>query len=126
MQDSTCNRETRSSSQPPDRPISTRLPGRQCVIPRELRRPAQTADLPLPSAPVGALIARLHAHGSAPVLVGASREFHIAEPSHLMLGMNMSGTPPCQVGISVKVHVIPAGSSAANARRANRRPAASN
>jgi hypothetical protein len=86
----------------------------------------QTADLPLPSALVGALIARLHAHGSAPVLVGASREFHIAEPSHLMLGMNMSGTPPCQGGISVKVHVIPAGSSAANARRANRRPAASN
>jgi LssY C-terminus len=83
---------------------------------------AQTADLPLPSAPVGALIARLHAHGSAPVLVGASREVHIAEPSHLMLGMNMSGTPPCQGGISVKVHVIPAGSSAANTTEGQQTP----
>jgi hypothetical protein len=73
----------------------------------------QTADLPLSSAPAGALIARLHAHGAAPVLVGASREFHIAEPSHLMLGMNMSSTPLCLGGITVKVHVTPADSSAA-------------
>ena len=75
----------------------------------------RTADLPLPSAPAGALIARLHAHGAAPLLVGASREFHIAEPSHLMLGMNRSGIPPCQGELAVKVHVVPAGSSATSA-----------
>ena len=76
---------------------------------------ARTADLPLPSAPAGALIARLHAHGAAPLLVGASREFHIAEPSHLMLGMNISGAPLCQGELTVKVHLVPAGSSATSA-----------
>jgi len=75
----------------------------------------RTAGLPLPSAPAGALIARLHAHGAAPLLVGASREFHIAEPAHLMLGMNVSGTPLCQGELAVKVHIIPAGSSATSA-----------
>jgi len=74
---------------------------------------AQTANLPLPSAPAGALIARLHAHGAAPLLVGASREFHIAEPSHLMLGINMSGSAPCQGQLAVTIRVIPAGSSPA-------------
>jgi len=73
---------------------------------------SQTAALPLPSAPAGALIARLHAHGAAPVLVGVSREFHIGEPSHLMLGMNSSGTPLCQGTLAVMVRVIPAGSNA--------------
>jgi len=73
---------------------------------------AQTADLPIPTAPAGALIARLHAHGASPLLVGASTQLHISSPSHLMLGMNISGTPPCQGDLAVKVHVIPAGSTA--------------
>lgn len=51
-----------------------------------------TANLPLSTAPEGALIARLHAQGAAPLLVGASNQFHIVAPSHLMLGMNISGT----------------------------------
>jgi hypothetical protein len=72
------------------------------------------ADLPLPAAPAGALIARLHEHGAASLLVGESKEFHIAEPSHLMLGMNLSGSARCQGEIAVKVRVIPAGSSAAS------------
>ena len=72
----------------------------------------RAADLPLPGAPAGALIGRLHAQGAAPVLVGASNELHVAESSHLMLGMNVSGTPLCQGGLAVKVHVVPAGSSA--------------
>ncbi len=72
-----------------------------------------SASLPVPSAPPGALIARLHEQGS-PVLVGASREFHIVEASHLMLGMNMSGTSLCQGELVVKVHVTPSGSSAAS------------
>lgn len=73
-----------------------------------------TSNLPLSIAPPGALIARLHAQGAVPLLVGASNQFHIAEPSHLMLGMNISGTAPCQGVLAVKVHVIPAGSSAAS------------
>jgi len=76
---------------------------------------SQTADLPLPSAPAGALIARLHAHGAAPVLVGVSREFHVTEPSHLTLGMNSSGTPLCQGTLAVTVRVIPAARAAAGA-----------
>lgn len=70
--------------------------------------------MPLPDASVGALIARLHAHGAVPVLVGSSREFHIAEPSHLTLGMNFSGTALCQGTIAVTVRVIPAASSSPN------------
>ncbi|MGP0020130.1 MAG: LssY C-terminal domain-containing protein [Candidatus Sulfotelmatobacter sp.] len=80
---------------------------------------SQTAALPLPSAPAGALIARLHAHGAAPLLVGASREFHIAEPSHLMLGMNFSGTPLCQGTLAVAVRVIPAGSNPTSSNSAS-------
>jgi hypothetical protein len=80
---------------------------------------ARAANLPLPAAPAGALIARLHEHGATPLLVGASREFHIAEPSHLMLGINLSGPATCQGEIAVKVHVIPAGSDAASAAATN-------
>jgi hypothetical protein len=66
----------------------------------------QISGLPLSAAPAGALIARLHQQGAAPVLVGASTELRITEPSHLFLGMNISGTPPgtCQGGFAVKVH----------------------
>ncbi len=81
-----------------------------------------TANLPLPTAPVGALIARLHSQGAVPLLVGASNQFHIAEASHLMLGMNISGAAPCHGALAVKVHVIPAGSSAANTTDAPQTP----
>jgi hypothetical protein len=81
---------------------------------------AQTADLPLPSAPPGALIARLHTQGVTPVLVGASSELHIQEPSHLMLGMNLSGAPLCHGELAVKVHVIPADSSANTGQQTSR------
>jgi len=88
--------------------------------PKGVTAPAsQATALPLPSAPAGALIARLHAHGAAPVLVGGSREFHIAEPSHLMLGMNFSGTPLCQGTLAVTVRVTPAGSNPAGSNSVN-------
>jgi hypothetical protein len=60
------------------------------------------AALPLPSAPAGALIARLHSQGAAPVLIGASNKLEISEPSHLSLGMNLAGS--CQGNITVKIH----------------------
>ena len=69
-------------------------------------------DLPLPSAPAGALIARLHGQGAVPLLIGASKELKIEEASHLFLGMNLADTPSCQAGVTVKVHRVPAGSSA--------------
>jgi LssY C-terminus len=82
--------------------------------PKGMTSGSKSPDLPLSTAPAGALIARLRAQGTSPLLVGASNQFHIAEPSHLMLGMNISGTAPCQGVLAVTVHVIPAGSSAAN------------
>jgi len=63
---------------------------------------ASSGSLPLPTALTGALIARL-SPGSTPVLIGASNELHINEASHLLLGMNISGTPPCQGGLTVTV-----------------------
>ncbi len=79
--------------------------------PKGLSSVAQSGDLPLPSAPAGALIARLHAQDALPMLVGASGELHIEEPSHLLLGMNVSWAPPCQGDFSVKVQRIPAASA---------------
>jgi hypothetical protein len=66
----------------------------------------------MPSAPAGTLIARLHVQGAAPILVGPSNTLHIEEPSHLLLGLNLPGSPPCQASLMVKVHRIPAGSKA--------------
>jgi hypothetical protein len=69
---------------------------------------ATTANLPLPSAPAGALIARTHAQG-APLLIGSSRDVHIEEASHLFLSVNVAGNPPCQGKFAVKVHRVAAG-----------------
>ncbi len=69
-----------------------------------------SADLPLPGSATGALIARLHAQ-STPVFVGASGELHATDASHLFLGMNVTGTPSCQGGFTVKVEKIPAAGS---------------
>ena len=68
---------------------------------------ATTANLPLPSAPAGALIARTHAQG-APLLIGSGRDVHIEEASHLFLGVNVAGIPPCQGKFAVKVHRVAA------------------
>ncbi len=65
---------------------------------------ADSAALPLPTAPEGALIARLHEEGSIPVLIGAERDLTVDKDSHLYLEMNVSGKPPCQGDISVKIH----------------------
>ena len=64
-------------------------------------------DLPLPSAPAGALIARLHAQGATPLLIGAGSELRIEEPSHLFLGVNVAEVAPCQGSFVVKVHQVP-------------------
>ena len=66
---------------------------------------AKVESLPLPDAKPGALIAKLHAHGAAPVLLGTKTDLHIDSPSHLFLGMNNSGTAPCEGGFKVTVKV---------------------
>jgi len=62
--------------------------------------------LPLPNAKPGTLIVKLHAHGATPVLVGARRELHVDEASHLFLGMNSSDMSLCQGGFTVQVQKI--------------------
>ena len=80
---------------------------------------SHTSELPLPSAPVGALIARLHGEGSVPVLVGVNGELKIEDVSHLFLGMNGAATTPCQGGFAVKVQKT-TGSAAAAAETKTR------
>lgn len=61
--------------------------------PNGLSGAASNTNLPLPSAPVGALIALLHAQAATPLLVGSSHDLQIAEASHLFLGVNVAGDP---------------------------------
>ena len=69
----------------------------------------------MPTAPAGALIARLHAQGAAALPVGGGTELDIEEPSHLFLGMNQAEATLCQGSFAVKVRRIPAGSAATGA-----------
>ena len=87
--------------------ISASGAGSSGCDPRGVSAPAPSA-LPLASAPAGALIARLYAHGASPLLVGSGANLHIAEPSHLFLGVNMSGVPPCSGAFVVSVHKVAA------------------
>jgi LssY-like putative type I secretion system component LssY len=89
---------------------------------------ASNANLPLPSASAGALIARL-AQGASPSLIGSSQNLQITEASHLFLSVNLAGDPPCQGKFVVKVHRVAnaasgsttsTGSSAGNATSENR------
>src|SRR5262249_48669266 len=101
-----------SNSSVPDRPAASAVPA---CDPKGLSGGAgQTSDLPLPSAAVGALIARLHAQGAAPLLVGAASDLKVEEPSHLFLGLNVSTTSVCQGTVSVRVHRLTAGAAATN------------
>ncbi len=63
-----------------------------------------STGLPVVSAPAGALIARLQAHG-VPVLIGSGKQLTAEEPGHLFLGVNASGAPPCSGSFAVKVHI---------------------
>jgi len=74
---------------------------------------SNVAGLPIPEAGPGALIAKLQADAS-PILVGTRRELRIDKTSHLFLGMNLSGTPPCQGGYEVKVQTPSPASKGAN------------
>jgi len=64
---------------------------------------AAATNLPLPGAPLGALIASLHAQGAAPILIGRGASVRIQEASHLFLGMNASGSSFCEGEFTVTV-----------------------
>ena len=104
-----------AASSVPDRHAVSGTPS---CDPKGLAGASSTNDLPLPSAPAGALIARLQAQGAAPLLVGEKAELSIKEPSHLFLGMNAAGTGACQGALEVKVHRVASGSGAAKAGEA--------
>jgi|SRR5579872_5415504 len=87
--------------------------GAPVCSPAGLSNVAPQPSLPLPSAPPGALIARLHAQGTTPVLVGSSSDLHIQEASHLLLGMNTAAAPSCQGGFTVKVQRVASTEAAA-------------
>ena len=96
--------------------------GAQACNPAGLSSSTASENLPLPGANPGALIARLHAHGAAPILVGTGREVRVDEPSHLFLGMNGSSAPPCRRSLTVQVQKIPGGSAAANSATTQQTP----
>ena len=66
---------------------------------------ADSARLPLTSAAVGALIARVGEKGT-PTLIGAGTDLHVQESGRLFFGMNIAGTgtAPCQGDFTVDVH----------------------
>jgi hypothetical protein len=91
-----------ASSSVPDRHA---IAGQASCDPQGISGAAGSQDLPLPSVPAGALLARLHAQGAAPVLIGAHAELRIEEPGHLFLGANAGSTPACQGSFAVKVNL---------------------
>src|SRR5947209_10364173 len=64
-------------------------------------RPSEKAHLPLPSAPGGALLAKLHGE-ARPILASPDADLPIIDVRHLYLGVN-GGT--CHVTLPARVHV---------------------
>src|SRR5579871_4621025 len=75
------------------------------------------ANLPVPNAFPGALLARLEANGPA-WLVGANQTLHVVQDGHLWFGVNASGASPCQGAFSVKVQFGAANATTAAASSA--------
>ena len=63
---------------------------------------SEKAHLPLPSAPGGTLLAKLHAE-EPPVSASPDADIPIVDPSHLYLGVNAWG---CQGKTAATVHVV--------------------
>jgi hypothetical protein len=71
------------------------------VVACEGATPSEKAHLPLPSAPGGALLAKVHAE-AGPILASPDADLPILDPSHLYLGINGWH---CHGTIPAKVHV---------------------
>jgi hypothetical protein len=86
----------------------TASPGSNGCDPSGVSGTGAASNLPVANGMPGALIARVH-EGGAAMLVGPSQELHAAGDGHLYLGVNASGSAPCQGSFAVKVHVTPQG-----------------
>jgi len=76
---------------------------------------ASAANLPVPSAAAGALIAKLQT-GAAAGLVGSTRDIQVTEAGELFLGVNALGTPPCEGSFAVKVQLTNSSAAAEQAQ----------
>ena len=85
--------------------------GAPACDPKGITAAWRQGKLTLASAPPGALLARLHAEGGAPLMVGAGTQITIGEASHLFLGINGASAVTCQGALAVKVRKTSAGSS---------------
>jgi hypothetical protein len=84
-------------------------PATSCTVPAP-----QLSTLPFPSAPAGALLARLHSQGAIPLQVTVNQPLRMEEASHLFLGFNNAGPSACPGVTTFSVHVIAANSDATN------------
>ena len=97
--------------------ISASSAGGNGCDPAGVSSASTTPNLPVPSSPPGALIARVQENGT-PSAVGANQELRVPEAGHLFLGINAQGAPPCRGSFAVKVHITPAGGAQATAQPA--------
>ncbi len=65
-------------------------------------------NLQLSSAPLGALIAKLHKQGGEPFLVGEKKQIKIEEAGHLFLAINAGSPSACQETLAAKVRLTSA------------------
>jgi hypothetical protein len=63
------------------------------------------SNLPVPSSAPGALIAKLSAQDTSPVVVGSTKLIPASQPGRLFLGVNAAGAPPCKGVFDVKVRI---------------------
>jgi hypothetical protein len=75
----------------------------------------KSESLPLPSAPAGALIAKLQEHGATPVLLGTAKQLQIDSSSHLFLRLNLSSST-CHGAVEVRIAKTSGDASSASAQ----------
>jgi hypothetical protein len=98
-------------SSPPDS-TSAPGPGSELNSAASSCRSTATADssvnLQLPSAPLGALVGKLHRQGAEPFLVDDRKQIKIEEQGHLFLAVNVGEPATCQQTVATKVKLTSA------------------
>jgi LssY C-terminus len=69
---------------------------------------SSSSEMPIPSAPAGALIGKLQRLGDA-FLIGEKKQMKLEQGAHLFLGVNGQPTPACTGELSVQVSLTQAG-----------------
>ena len=90
-------------------------PGMSSMSPRQMQasrtfailqvKASASSNLPVPTSPPGALIAKLSAQDTSPVVVGAVKLIPVNQPGHLFLGVNATGDPQCKGVFNVKLRI---------------------